>query len=154
MPGGFILSAEFTQRGVVTHLLCRACEACRWAISLLRCILLCSRQGVGKTSACLVRHLLGDFDIGTRLSQIFLYATIILWSPQLFYSEAPVSMLAHPIQDRKERFLVRSVFHPKNTYDRHIHTNFLDQDINKILAAEFVDGASPHNDCQLYFCLA
>jgi hypothetical protein len=114
-----------------------ACAA-SWAISLLRCSILILRTPLilsrcCKTSAYIAWHLQHDLDNVAHLSPIFLHVTIIIRRLQSSYPASPVSILEHPIQDRKERFLIRSVFHPKNTYARHIHTNFLDQDINKIL---------------------
>jgi hypothetical protein len=81
----------------------------------------------------IVGHRKGDFDTGTHLSQIFLYVTIILRRLQSFYPKSSTGILAHPVQDRKERFVIRSGFHPKNKFGRHIHANFLDHDTNKIL---------------------
>jgi hypothetical protein len=48
------------------------------------------------------------------------------------YPQSPVGLLAHPVQDRKERFEIRSGFHPKDTFGRYIH------------------GASSNSECQWY----
>ena len=47
-----------------------------------------------KTSACHVRHLKQDFDTGTRLSGICLYAKVVLMRLQTLYPIAPFSILA------------------------------------------------------------
>jgi hypothetical protein len=42
--------------------------------------------------------------------------------------------MAHPIQDREEWLVIRSGFHPQDTFDCHVDANFLDHDVNEIRA--------------------
>jgi hypothetical protein len=81
-----------------------------------------------------VGHREGDFDTGTHLSHIFFYATVVLLRLQGLDPEPPIGILAHPVQDREEWLVIWSGFHPQNTFDCHINTNFLDHDDHNILA--------------------
>jgi hypothetical protein len=50
--------------------------------------------------------------------------------------------MAQAVQDREEWLVIWSGFHPQDTFDFHVNTNFLDHDVNKILAL-FLGGAFP-----------
>ena len=71
-----------------------------WAISPLRCVLLCSRQGI-------VGHLQQDFDTGTHLSDIYLYVTNVSFCLFVHYPIAPFAIQAQAVQ--KSRTVVRSL---------------------------------------------
>ncbi len=51
------------------------------------------------------------FDTGTHLSGICLYVTVVLLRLQTLYPETPIGILAQSVQDREERFVIRSGFH-------------------------------------------
>jgi len=80
----------------------------------------------------IVRHREQDFDTCTYMSCIFLYVTDVLWRHKCFYPKSPIGIMAHPIQDREEWLVIRSGFHPQDTFDNHIYSNFLNRDLNQI----------------------
>ena len=81
-----------------------------------------------------MRHREGDFDIGTRLSGICLYVTVALLRLQTLYLIAPFGILTQSVHDIEERFVIRPVFHPQDTLDRHVNTYFLEHDVYHVFA--------------------
>lgn len=63
-----------------------------------------------------MEHQEGDFDIDANMTRIFFYATVILLRLQTLYPEPPVVILAQPVQDRKERLVIRAGFYPQGPF--------------------------------------
>ena len=110
-----------------------------WAISLLRCSILIlrtplflSRYWQDKclscpTSAARFRH---------RYSLV-LYLPLRHSCPlasQNSLSKSPIAIMAQAVQDREKWLVIQSDFHPQDSFDFHVNANFLDHNVNNILA--------------------